>query len=504
MRRLGLIAIACLATGLGLSAPALGAWGSAGSGGSFAKARSLPTVAAPTTSSSGRNVTVSWTAPGGATPIDGYVVKRYNGSGVQQSILAGCTGTVAATSCTEAAVPAGSWRYSVTAARSNWRGTESDKSVTVTVGAPSLSLSPATVTSLPATLNGTASQFSTGQTISFRLDNPNSGTVLTGSSTPSSIPSNGSASVSVTIPAGTANGSHTIYAVGSAGDQAGTAITVTRPTIGTSVIAKSNGGVPGHIGRNKTYYVYANVNGSGNPPAGLASLTANVSNITPGTTAAPLSSGSYSVGGSTYNYRSASLTSGLLINSGAQSYSLTATDSGGTTETQSFSVNVDISAPSASDVQAGNTSSGIAGRAEAGDTLVLTYSEQIDANSILSGWTGTSTPVVVRLNNGGLLEDSIQIYNSANSALLQLGTISLARTDYTSANRTFGATGTASTMVQSGPVVTITLGTPSAAASTAAGTGTLSWTPSASATDRAGNAASIIPGSESGSADVDF
>ena len=111
---------------------------------------------------------------------------------------------------------------------------------------------------------------------------------------------------------------------------------------------------------------------------------------------------------------------------------------------------------------------------------------------------------MVRLNDGGLLEDSIQIYNSANSTLLQLGTISLARTDYTSANRTFGATGTASTMVQSGPVVTITLGTQSAAASTAAGTGTLSWTPSTSATDRAGNAASIIPGSESGSADVDF
>jgi hypothetical protein len=249
--------------------------------------------------------------------------------------------------------------------------------------------------------------------------------------------------------------------------------------------------------------VYANVNGSGNPPAGLASLTANVSNITPGTTAAPLSSGSYSVGGSTYNYRSAQLTSGLLINSGSQGYSLTATDSGGTTETQSFSVNVDITAPSASDVQAANTSGGIAGRAEAGDTLVLTYSEQIDASSILSGWTGTSTPVVVRLNNG-VLDDSIQIYNSANSALLPLGSISLARIDYTSANRTFGATGTASTMVQSGPAVTITLGTQSAAATTAAGAGTLSWTPSAAATDRAGNAASIIPGSESGSADVDF
>lgn len=219
-------------------------------------------------------------------------------------------------------------------------------------------------------------------------------------------------------------------------------------------------------------------------------------------TAAPLSFGSYSAGGSTYNYRSAQLTSGSAIAAGSQSYSVTATDSGGTTQTRNFSVDVEITAPSAGDVQVSNTSGGTIGRAEAGDTLALTYSEQIDANSVLSGWGGALTPVVVRLNNAN--PDTVRIFNAANSTQLPLGTVNLGRNDFTNANRTFGASGTASTMVQVGPVITITLGTQSAAATTAAGTGTMIWTPSGTATDRAGNAASTTARSEGGSADIDF
>jgi hypothetical protein len=57
--------------------------------------------------------------------------------------------------------------------------------------------------------------------------------VLTGSATPSTIDSADSATISVTIPSGTANGSHTVYAIGSAGDVASAAITV------NTVIARS-------------------------------------------------------------------------------------------------------------------------------------------------------------------------------------------------------------------------------------------------------------------------
>ena len=153
------------------------------------------------------------------------------------------------------------------------------------------------MTSFPSALSGQLDGFVAGQTIAYRLDNPSSGTILSGSTTPSTIPANGHASVSVTIPAGTANGAHTVYAVGSGSDQAQMPITVNAPRVSTSVIAKSTGGRDGKIKQGGTYHVYANVTGSGNPPAGLASLTADVSAITTGQTAVALTNGSYTVGG---------------------------------------------------------------------------------------------------------------------------------------------------------------------------------------------------------------
>ena len=213
--------------------------------------------------------------------------------------------------------------------------------------------------------------------------------------------------------------------------------------------------------------------------------------------------GSYTVGGVSYNYRSAQLTSGSSITAGSKTYSLTATDNGGSTQTKSFSATVDITAPSASDVQTTNVSGGTNGKAETGDTIVLTYSEQIDANSVMAGWTGASTPVVVRLNDG--INDSVQIYDAANSAMLPLGTIDMGRIDYTTLNSTFGASGTPSTMVQSGATITITLGTQGGGImTTALGTGRMSWTPSATATDRAGNAASTTASTEGLGNDRDF
>ena len=73
----------------------------------------------------------------------------------------------------------------------------------------------------------------------------------------------------------------------------------------------------------------------------------------------------------------------------------------------------------------------------------------------------------------------------------------------------FGATGTPSTMTMSGNSITITLGKQSAVglgvdATTAGANGTMSWGPSATATDRAGNAASTAAATESGAADKEF
>jgi hypothetical protein len=192
----------------------------------------MPAGNQPTVSVSGRNATVSWTAStfSTGTAVSGYAVKRYDANGNLQTIGAGCSGAVASTSCTETGVPSGAWKYTVTSKHGNWSGAASPQSATATIAVPSLSFtSSTTVSSLPATLNGNLASFVAGQTVTFRLDNVSTGTVLTGTLSPTPVQSNGSASVAVTVPAGTANGSHTVYVIGSQGDTASAAITVNAP-----------------------------------------------------------------------------------------------------------------------------------------------------------------------------------------------------------------------------------------------------------------------------------
>ena len=246
----GALAVAALA---GTAGSATAAWLTSGTGSASAKSRTMPAGNQPTATASARNVTVSWAQSSfaGGPAVSGYVVKRYDTSGSVQTIGSACTGTVSALTCTESDVPAGSWQYSVTPAQGNWRGAESSHSATVTVASPSLSFSSSTtVTALPSALDGSIANFASGQTISFRLDDPSTGTVLSGSATPSTIDSSDGATISVTIPSGTANGSHTVYAIGSGGDVAGAAITVnttiprTFTTTAWSVSDVSSGGTP--------------------------------------------------------------------------------------------------------------------------------------------------------------------------------------------------------------------------------------------------------------------
>lgn len=274
------------------------------------------------------------------------------------------------------------------------------------------------------------------------------------------------------------------------------------PSSDASAIGKTTGGATGSIKKGASYYVYANVTDTGNPASGVAAVTANVSAITNGSTAVALSAGSFSAGGVTYNRRSAALTAGASLAAGSYAYSLTMTDTAGNTSTQSgLSVTVDNTVPTATDVQTANRSTTV-GLAQQGDTITYTFSEAPDPNSILAGWSGAATSVVVRLNNA--TNDTVTIFNAANTAQLPLGSVSLGRSDYTTANLSFGATGTASSMVLSGSTVTVTLGTESAAATAAGGTGTMVWTPSATVTDPAGNAASTATATETGSADREF
>lgn len=218
------LVVFCVALALPAGASAL--WNEGGTGQAYGKARAVAAGNQPTATVSNRKVTVSWTATGGNVPIAGYVVKRYSDDGVEQAVAADCAGIVSATSCVESSVAPDTWRYTVTPVRQNWRGTESPQSAPVTVAAPALSLSPDTVNSLPTTLTGQITGYTAGQTVTFRLDNATTGSVLSGSIAPSPVPASGTAAASVTIPSGTVDGPHTIYAIGGDGDIASAPITI--------------------------------------------------------------------------------------------------------------------------------------------------------------------------------------------------------------------------------------------------------------------------------------
>lgn len=290
---------------------------------------------------------------------------------------------------------------------------------------------------------------------------------------------------------------------GSAGNELVAAPDWVAPTVSTAVIGKGQGGTPGYIKQGGSYNAYANVSDTGGPASGVASVNGNLSALTTGLTSSSLPSGSFSFGGTSYGFRGAALTVKNPLAAGTYTYSLTSTDTVDNARTQSgFSVVVDNTLPTATDVQTTNKSGNIAGRPDIGDTVIYTFSEPIDPNSILASWTGAATNVVARITNAS--NDSLTVFNATNTTQLPLGSLNLGRTDYVSASATFGASGTASTMVLSGNTITLTLGTASAGPTTASSTGTMIWTPSASAYDRAGNAQSTTSRSETGTSDRDF
>jgi hypothetical protein len=251
---------------------------------------------------------------------------------------------------------------------------------------------------------------------------------------------------------------------------------------------------------------------------GSAAVSTDVQTVTTGQSAVALSSasGPWTVQGQTYNYRSAQQTVTNPRTEGSKAYTITPTDADGNSGVASgYSVTVDNTAPSASDIQTTNHAGGTSGRAEIGDTIIYTFSEQIDPQSILAGWTGTSTNVVVYLEDGGCTlifcsDDWFEIYNGG-SQLTTLGSVDLNDPGYTGGSilgsqppTIFGATGTPSTMVQSGATITITLGTRSGSAADPGGTTTTRWLTATSPYDAAGNLASDNDRDETGGGDKEF
>jgi hypothetical protein len=256
----------------------------------------------------------------------------------------------------------------------------------------------------------------------------------------------------------------------------------TPPLASATAVQKSTGGEPGYVKPGAGYHVFAQVADEGNPPAGVAAVT-----VTSGITAV-LSAGSYTAFGVSYNYRTA-IQSLAGASPGTYLYSVNSTDlaTPPNTGTQSNigSFVVDGTAPSASAFSATNGGS-TAGNPQQADVVTFTFSEPIDPQSILSGWLGAAQNVVVRVTDN-VNNDTLTVWNAANTAQLPLGSVQL-KGNYVSATRTYGATGTASTMTRGGNAITVNLGTASAGANTVTGANAPIWTPSATATDRAANA----------------
>lgn len=198
---------------------------------------------------------------------------------------------------------------------------------------------------------------------------------------------------------------------------------------------------------------------------------------------------------------------------GAYTARSVATDvAGNSSSGSSTTFTIDRTAPSSSDIQ--TTNAGTQGLAETSDTIIYTYSEQVGPGTILTGWSGASQNVVVRIIDGGCLlplitlicaDDSFTV-ETTGGVLLPFSPVDLKRGDYngvllgTATPLTFN-----STMVQSGSTITVTLGTKTNGnASTAASNGNMVWTPSITVNDLAGNAATATARTETGTADKDF
>lgn len=275
------------------------------------------------------------------------------------------------------------------------------------------------------------------------------------------------------------------------------------PAITAPLVLKAEGGTPGYVRPGGTFQVYANATDSGRPASGVSSLSADVSKLRTGT-APPLGAGSWSAGGTAYGYRSAAIVADAGLAAGTAAWSVTATDAAGNRASLAGpSVTIDGTAPSAYDISTINSAT--AGRPDAGDRLILTWTEPVEPQSIVTGWSGAAaTNLVVRITDGGSNDDVLTFWSASGSTQLPLGSVALGRTDFVAATTSYGAAGTASTLAISGSTLTITLGTAAGLPTTASKAGTMSWAPSAASFDRAGNPASTATATERGTSDRDF
>ena len=228
----------------------------------------------------------------------------------------------------------------------------------------------------------------------------------------------------------------------------------TAPSV-VAVVANTTTGEPGWLAQGSGYRVYANVTelpaGAG-ASSGLnaSAITADVSAVTSGQTAAALTTGGCpcTVGGTSYAYRSAALTSGSPLSAGSKSFAVTASDNVGSTTTQGGTVTIDNTASTLSTLQMFDVDAdGKVDQVKAGFGETLeTYSAGAtpwtlanapggSSNTLASVSVGT-TVATLTLNEGSVntASGSFTVALSANATGIR---------DLAGNQSTFGATGVA-------------------------------------------------------------
>jgi hypothetical protein len=369
-------------------------WQTFGSNGGAAKADFIPAVVAPTASVSAGNAAISWVQGSTAAgrPVSGYTVARYSSAtgGTKVAASGGCAGAITTLGCTEAALPGGTWYYTVTPVLASWLGVESARSGGV-VGDSTPPAAP--IFNAPPLVN---------------LANA------------ASVPLSGSA-------------------------EAGSSVTVTVTDAGAAHTASQT-------------------------------LTAN-------------GAGQWSA-----NFDLTTFSDGTIA------YSAKAKDAAGNVSTAGTATSTkDATAPTAK-VMLINTAPNIAGFAEAGDKVVITYSETMNASSICSAWASNSTDYTINGNNAVSIQISsakVLTTSVTGCPTLRIGNVALDGVYTATAPLVFGGAGNNASSVAwnaAAKTLTLTLGKMSSGslAATAAGAGSPTLVPPAGVIDLSGNQANGV------------
>ena len=228
----------------------------------------------------------------------------------------------------------------------------------------------------------------------------------------------------------------------------------TAPSV-AAVIANTTTGEPGWLAQGSDYRVYANVTelpaGTG-ASSGLnaSSITADVSAVTSGQTAAALTTSGCpcTVGGTSYAYRSAALTSGSPLSAGSKSFTVAASDNLGSTTTQSGTVTIDNTAPTLSTLQMFDVDAD--GKV---DQVKATFGETLETYSAgTTPWTLANAPggssntlasVSVGTTVATLTLNEGSVNTASGSFTVALSTNANGIRDLAGNQSTFGATGVA-------------------------------------------------------------